>query len=108
MDITLNLKRRKDSGESSAEEEGRKKHCKKLSPKPSQQRETQSHSQSQTPAQPQPKEKTKNKTKSPAPPQRPAQIIPPPQQKLAETPLSPKLPSLSPISTPTYSPGPIR
>ena len=96
MDYSTNLKRRRDSGDSLAEE-GEKKHIKKPSQKPTD--ETGTHSQ--TPSQPQPK--GKEKSKSPVPAERPAQIIPPPQKQnttpvhLTEFPISP---SLSPITTP--------
>ena len=90
MDCSINLKRRRDSGESVAGE-GEKKHIKG----PTQESPT----QSQTPSQPQEKGEKKKI-------ERPAQIIPPPQ-KPQNTPahfsdflLSPKSPSLSPITTP--------
>ena len=96
MDYSTNLKRRRDSGDSVAEE-GEKKHIKKPSQKPTD--ETGTHSQ--TPSQPQPK--GKEKSKSPVPAERPAQIIPPPQ-KQKTTPVHPTeippSPSLSPITTP--------
>ena len=63
MDISVNLKQRKDSGDSLVEERDK-------TPQNSQ-------SQIQTPSQQQPMEK---KMKSPAPLLRPAQIIPPQQQ----------------------------
>ena len=88
MDCSINLKRRRDSGDSVAGE-GEKKHIKGLT------QETQT--QSQTPSQPQQKgEKI----------ERPAQIIPPPQKPqntpahFSDFPLSPKSPSMSPIKTP--------
>ena len=101
MDIAYNLKRRRD-GEKSLAEEGEKKHHKKTSPKPSQQQK----SESKSPSQPQPKEK-KSKTKTQ--PQQSAQFIPPPQQQQQENtqtqvteplPFSPRLLSLSLVSTP--------
>ena len=103
MDITLNLKRRREIWESLREEEGEKKHCKKPSEKPSQQQQIQTHPQPETRSQPQPKEKN-YKTKTSVQSQRLVQIISPPQQENAptqptETPLFPTLPSLSPIST---------
>ena len=97
MDYSANLKRRRDNGDSLAEE-GEKKHIKKTPPKPTD--ETGTHFQ--TPSQPQPQGKEKI-SKSPVPAERPAQIIPPPQKQkptpahLTEFPLSP---SLSPITTP--------
>ena len=63
MDTAVNLKRRRDSGDSS-KEEGDKKHLKKLTPKPAKEPET--GSQPQTSPSPQPKEK---KIKSPALPE---------------------------------------
>ena len=87
MDYSINLKRRRDSDDSVAGE-GEKKHIKGPA------KETQT--QSQTPSQPQQKgEKI----------ERPAQIIPPPQKHQntpahpSDFPLSPKSPSLSPITT---------
>ena len=98
MDTTTNLKRRRDSGDSS-KEEGDKKHLKKPAPKLAREPEKGSHPQ--TPPLPQPKEKKQIKS-----PDQPAQIIPPPQKTqntqahLSDFPLSPKSPSLSPITTP--------
>ena len=89
MDCTINLKRRRDSGDSVAGE-GEKKHVKG----PHQETET----QSQMPSLPQHKGEKKK--------ERSAQIIPPPQKHqntplhLSDFPLSPKSPSLSPITTP--------
>ena len=89
MDCTINLKRRRDSGDSVAGE-GEKKHVKG----PHQETET----QSQMPSLPQHKGEKKK--------ERSAQIIPPPQKPqntpahLSDFPLSPKSPSLSPITTP--------
>ena len=96
MDTAVNLKRRRDSGDSS-KEEGDKKHLKKPTPKPA--KEPENGFQLQTPLLPQPKEK---KIKSP---DQPAQIIPPLQKTqntpahLSDFPLSPKSSSLSPITT---------
>ena len=103
MEFSVNLKRRRDSGDS-LKEEGEKKTYKKTP------QEKKIHSQ--TPSLPQPKGKKKI-TKSTAQPERPAQIIPPPQQPkntptdINNFPLSPKSPFLSPITTPKFH-GPIR
>ena len=88
IDFSVNLKRRRDSGDSVAGE-GEKKHIKG----PTQETQT----QSQIPSQPQ--QKGENI-------ERPAQIIPPPQKPqntpahFSDFPLSPKSPSLSPVKTP--------
>ena len=89
MDCTINLKRRRDSGDSVAGE-GEKKHIKG----PHQEIETQSQMPSLT--------QHKGEKKK----ERSAQIIPPPQKHQntpahhSDFPLSPKSPSLSPITTP--------
>ena len=96
MDYSINLKQRRDSGDSLAEE-GENKHIKKPPQKPTD--ETGTHSQ--TPYLPQPK--GKEKSKLPVPADRPAQIIAP-QQKQKNTPAHltefPLSLSLSPITTP--------
>ena len=91
MDMSINLKRRRNS-EDSPTKEGEKRNPKK----PTQQ---------QTPSLPQPKREGKKKiAKSPATNERPAQIIPPLPQKQKITPVNPieipLPPSLSPITTP--------
>ena len=91
MDMSINLKRRRNS-EDSPTKEGEKRNPKK----PTQQ---------QTPSLPQPKGEGKKKiAKSPATNERPAQIIPPLPQKQKITPINPieipLPPSLSPITTP--------
>ena len=94
MEVSVNLKRRRDSGDSQ-KDGGEKKYIKK----PPQ--DTKIHPQ--TPSQSQPKGE-ENTTKSPAKPKRSAQLIPLPQQPkntpTGDFPLSPKSPSLSPITTP--------
>ena len=90
MDYSTNLKRRRDSGNSIIEEAG-KKHIKKPP-------QTETQTQSQTPSLPQPKGEKKITR-----PERPAQIIPPPQSTpahLPDFPFSPKTPSLSPVTSP--------
>ncbi len=90
MDYSTNLKRRRDSGDSTIEEAG-KKHIKKPP-------QTETQTQSQTPSLPQPKGEKKITR-----PERPAQIIPPPQSTpahLPDFPFSPKTPSLSPVTSP--------
>ena len=91
MDMSINLKRRRNS-EDSPTKEGEKRNPKK----PTQQ---------QTPSLPQPKGEGKKKiAKSPATNERPAQIIPPLPQKQKINPINPieipLPPSLSPITTP--------
>ena len=85
MEVAVNLKRRKDSGDSQ-KDGGEKKHIKDNKVHP------------QTPSQSQPKGEENTK------PERPAQLIPLPQQSkntpTDDFPLSPKSPSLSPITTP--------
>ena len=127
MEVAVNLKRRRDSGDSQ-KDGGEKKHIKdnKVHPQtpsqsqkkgeqsqtPSQsqkkgeQSQTPSQSQSkhpQTPSQSQPKG-DENTKKSLVKPERPAQLIPLPQQSKStptdDFPLSPQSPSLSPITTP--------
>ena len=91
MEVSVNLKRRRDSGDSQ-KDGGEKKHIKK----PPQDTKI----QSQTPSQSQPKGE-ENITKSP---ERPAQLIHLPQQTkntlTDDFPLSLKSPQLSPITTP--------
>ena len=94
MDYSTNLKRRRDSGDSIIEEGER--HIKKPP-------QTETQTQSQTPSLTQPKGEKKITR-----PERPAQIIPPPQSTpahLPDFPFSPKTPSLSLVTTPqpTYS-----
>ena len=99
MDFSINLKRKRDSGDSLTEEG--EKHIKKPPQKPAD--KTKTHSQTLSLPQPNGQKKI---SKPPAPHERPAQIVPAPQQtKNTPTdhtnfPLSPKLPSLSPITTP--------
>ena len=76
MDMTINLKRRRNS-EDSPTKEGEKRNPKKTT-------------QQQTPSLPQPKGEGKKKiAKSPATNERPAQIIPPLPQKQKITPINP-------------------
>ena len=91
MDMSINLKRRRNS-EDSPTKEGEKRNPKKTT-------------QQQTPSLPQPKGEGKKKiSKSPATNERPAQIIPPLPQIQKITPINPieipLPPSLSPITTP--------